>query len=192
MSESLEQIMEATHEALAEVGYAGLSISKIAEHFEGSQSLIYYHYDDKEELLVAFLDHLLEGLNDELDAIDELEPTDRIRATLDLLLPVSSNDEPFRFHHALIEIRVQTPYHGPYEARFEQLDDRVATVIETALVEARDAGTLDPGDPEAAADRLLTEVYGVHYRNVPMENVDGIRRSRERIDNQLQAWEQSR
>jgi AcrR family transcriptional regulator len=192
MAETLEQIMAATHDALAEVGYAGLSISKIAAHFEGSQSLIYYHYDDKEELLVAFLDHLLEGLNDELDAIDDLEPTDRIRATLELLLPVSSTDEPFRFHHALIEIRVQSPYHEPYEARFERLDDRIATVIETALAEACEAGTLDAADPEAAADRLLTEIYGVHYRNVPMEDVEGIRRSRARIERQLQTWEQSR
>jgi AcrR family transcriptional regulator len=191
MSESLEQIMAATHQALGEVGYAGLSISKIAEHFEGSQSLIYYHFEDKQELLVAYLDHLLEGLNEELDEIDELEPTERIRATIELLLPVSSSDEPFRFHHALIEIRVQTPYHEPYEERFERLDERLSTVLESAIADAKSAGTFRSIDPDRTADRLLTEIYGVHYRNVPTRDVDGIRRSTERIEKQLREWEQA-
>jgi AcrR family transcriptional regulator len=191
MAESSEEIMAATHQALAEVGYAGLSISTIAEHFEGSQSLIYYHYDDKEELLVAFLDHLLAELNDELDDIETLDPTDRIRATLDLLLPMSSNEEPFRFHHALIEIRVQTPYHEPYEERFERLDDRLSAVLETAITEASDDGSFRSVDPESAAERLLTAVYGIHYRNVPMEDVERIRRSRDRIEERLRTWEQA-
>jgi AcrR family transcriptional regulator len=183
--------MEATHQALAEVGYAGLSISKIAEHFEGSQSLIYYHYDDKDELLVAFLDHLLAGLNEELDDIESLDPTDRIRSTVELLLPVTPTTEPFRFHHALIEIRVQTPYHEPYKQRFRRLDERLSAVLETAIADARAEGTFRPVDPESAADRLLREIYGVHYRNVPMEDVERIRRFTRRLEEQIRDWERA-
>lgn len=191
MSNASEEIMLATHDALAEVGYADLSISTIADHFDGSQSLIYYHYEDKEELLVAFLEHLISGLEEELEEIDALDPSERIEAVIDLLLPVPPQEEPFRFHHALIEIRVQTPYHDPYRERFERLDERLSTLFEDAILEAREAKTFSDVDPQRAADRLLTDIYGLHYRNVPMENIERIRDSREWIAEQIQKWEET-
>ena len=55
MSSTEQEIMEATYHALVNSGYAELSICDISRRFDGSQSLIYDHYDDKEDLLTRFI-----------------------------------------------------------------------------------------------------------------------------------------
>jgi hypothetical protein len=86
---------------------------------------------------------------------------------------------------------VQTPYHDPYRERFERLDERLFTLFEDAILEACEAGTFSDVDPQRAADRLLTDIYGLHYRNVPMENIERIRQSREWIAEQIRDWEET-
>lgn len=53
------RIMEATYRALQKHGYGNLTIQHIADEFENSKTLLYYHYDGKDELLVDFLDYVL-------------------------------------------------------------------------------------------------------------------------------------
>lgn len=48
MANTRDAILEATGIVLAEYGYAGLSMAKVAEEFDGSQSLIHHHFDSKE------------------------------------------------------------------------------------------------------------------------------------------------
>lgn len=55
LSDTQTAILEATRDALQDHGYAGLSMSKVASTFDGSQSLIHYHFDDRNGLLTAFL-----------------------------------------------------------------------------------------------------------------------------------------
>lgn len=50
--------MGATYRALCEHGYAELTMRDIAEESDRSKAALHYHYDDKEGLLVAFLDHI--------------------------------------------------------------------------------------------------------------------------------------
>jgi hypothetical protein len=38
---------------------------------------------------------------------------------------------------------------------------------------------------------LLTDIYGLSYRNVPMENIDRIRQSRQWIDQELGEWQET-
>ncbi|PSP70021.1 TetR/AcrR family transcriptional regulator, partial [Halobacteriales archaeon QH_9_66_26] len=52
-------IMDATYRALCEHGYADLTIQTIADEFDKSKSLLYYHYDTKDEILIGLLDYLL-------------------------------------------------------------------------------------------------------------------------------------
>jgi AcrR family transcriptional regulator len=189
MTDSAEDIMDATYLALVESGYAGLSISHIADHFDGSQSLIYYHYEDKEELLVAFLEYLLDGLETELETISTDDPAERFRSIVDLLLPDADDPEAVAFQQALIEMRVQTPYHHAYDEQFQRLDDRLETLFRDAIGDARANGAFSDVDPERAARQLLTEIYGIHYRHVPMEESGAISDARTRIDEQIAEWE---
>jgi AcrR family transcriptional regulator len=189
MSDAIDEIMAATYQALVDVGYAGLSISKIADNFDGSQSLIYYHYEDKDELLVEFLSYLLAELDTELDSIASEEPAVRIRSILDLLLPDSKDEEAFAFQQALLEIRVQTPHHEPYAEHFRELDATLFERFRETIVAGETEGTFAIDDPDQTADQLVTAVYGVHYRHLPVADTAAIRRTRERLENQIAEYE---
>jgi hypothetical protein len=86
---------------------------------------------------------------------------------------------------------VQTPYHDPYRERFERLDERLSTLFEDAILEGCEEERFSDVDPQRAADRLLTDIYGLSYRNVPMENIDRIRQSRQWIDQELGEWQET-
>jgi len=58
--ETRDRLMDATYRALCEHGYAALTMQDIADEGDCSKSLLHYHYDTKEELLVALLAYLLE------------------------------------------------------------------------------------------------------------------------------------
>lgn len=66
MDDPAEDIMGATFRALCEHGYADLTMRDIAEESDRSKAALHYHYDDKEGLLVAFLDHLYDSFVDRL------------------------------------------------------------------------------------------------------------------------------
>ena len=53
-TDAQEEIMSATYEALCEHGYAALTVERIASELGKSTAAIHYHYETKDELLVAF------------------------------------------------------------------------------------------------------------------------------------------
>jgi len=62
-----EEIMEATYRALLRHGYADLSISRIADELDKSKAAIYYHYDTKDDLLVAFLEFAVDRFEETIE-----------------------------------------------------------------------------------------------------------------------------
>ena len=57
------RIVDATYRALCANGYAALTMQDIADECDRSTSLLHYHFDTKEDLLVELLAHLLERLD---------------------------------------------------------------------------------------------------------------------------------
>ncbi|PSQ42055.1 TetR family transcriptional regulator, partial [Halobacteriales archaeon QS_9_68_42] len=53
--ETRERITNATYRALCDHGYAALTMQDIADECDCSKSLLHYHFDTKEDLLVELL-----------------------------------------------------------------------------------------------------------------------------------------
>lgn len=58
-SDTEAELVEATYRALCKHGLASLTISGISRESSKSPSLLYYHYDSKDELVATCLDVLL-------------------------------------------------------------------------------------------------------------------------------------
>lgn len=159
-------IMEATRRALCEHGNAGLTIQRIADESSLSTAAIHYHYDTKEELLNAFLDHLLEAFEGEL-ACEATDPRERLQTLLDAVFPGDDRDD--RFAVALIEIEAQAPYHEAYRERLAAMDGRVRDVVADAVRDGIDAGHFDDADPESVARFVATAINGAHVRDVALD-----------------------
>ena len=162
-------IMEATFEALSKHGYADLTIQTIADEFEKSKSLLYYHYETKDDLLGDFLEFILEGFIAEVETEEEEEPLDRLWTVVELLLPpdVHEDEEAQQLRRALFELRMQAPYEEAYARRFEEMDELLTATFETILADGVEAGTFDV-DPRTGAELLLDVVMGATIQAITL------------------------
>jgi AcrR family transcriptional regulator len=184
--ETRAAIIEATHRALCKHGYANLTIQKIADEFDMTSAVLHYHYDTKENLLAAFLEHLLDEYAAQFD-IEEIEdPRDRLLALIDALLVVlvgiddanrldDHDQSPLggeELSMALLELRAQA---GRNEAFSEQFTvnydyawDQMVATIKAGIEQEVFCDT----DPEQVATLLLSTMLGGRAYHVSLTHDD--------------------
>ena len=96
VEETRERIMDATYRALCEYGYASLTMQDIADECDCSTSLLHYHFDTKDDLLVALLDHLISRFEERVSPEND-DPRDQLvdlaeRARVDAALDDGGDD----------------------------------------------------------------------------------------------------
>ncbi len=157
---SKDQIMDATYRALCEHGYSDLSIQKIADEFEKGKSLIYYHFDDKQDLMNSFLDYMMEQLEDgETFCLEGLEKEEKFDKMLESSLGIG-DEEMWEFRKALMEIEAQTPHNEELAERFSRIDSFVQKKFEESLEE------LEVENPEKRAELLVSTIDGLISRKM--------------------------
>lgn len=179
--ETTEAIMRATYRALCEHGYPDTSISKIAEEFDKSRGLLYYHYEDKDDLLTDFLRYLLERLDTDVVEETDDDPYDQLVALVDRGLPEQLDDEDLRFRRAFFEIRSQAPHSTAYRDLIEQNDDLLRSKLANAIDRGIEAGDFRAVDADRTADFILSAMYGGMERGATLEDRDLIRRNRDEL-----------
>lgn len=139
MPDSREQIMEATFRALCEHGYADLSIQRIADRCDRGKSLIYYHYDDKQDLMLSFLDHLADRIEEDQRSEPDRSTGERLDTYLDRLF--GREEQDWRFQTALQELRIAGQSDAAIAERFREIDAMMIHDL-AGLLDAH--GTRDP------------------------------------------------
>ena len=169
-ADSREAIMSATHRALGEYGYAGLSIQRIADEADLSKSTFYHHYDDKNDLLTSFVDFTLEEFVRlfSLEAGDD--PRENLRTFVDLLIcqsPDVDRELPEDVEAVLgtyVELRAQAVRDETVRRKFTETDDafieQVADIVQSGI----EGGEFEPVDPDAAASFIVTVIAGNTFR----------------------------
>lgn len=165
--ESKQEIMDATYTALCKHGYADLSIQKIADESEKGKSLIYYHYDDKEDLMLAFLDYMSDHIKQNHIELEGAAPEKRLDRLLDMALGVE-DDEMWEFQKAFLEVRVQAQQNTQFADKFKQIDSLIMNNITEMLNE------LDVEEPETTADILVSCIEGTVMRKVSTGDREGL------------------
>ncbi|MFW5974404.1 MAG: TetR/AcrR family transcriptional regulator [Natrialbaceae archaeon] len=177
-----EAIMAATYRALCTHGYAGTTISRIGEEFEKSQSLLYYHYDDKDDLLADFLRYLLDGLEAELPEATAGDPRRRLDSLFEMLAPRDPAPARRQFFQALIEMRAQAPHEPAYREQFERSDALIVAALTTAIAEGIDAGVFAQVDPESTAEYIYATLSGTLDRCVTLDRWEPLEVTRRELD----------
>lgn len=158
--------MEAAYCALCKRGYADLRMQDIADESDRSTAALHYHFDTKHDLLVAFLEYLLDRLQSRLDAAAVDDPVERVHRFLDVMFspprgdPVDARED---FHTAILEIRAQAPYDEAYRERLAAFDHYNRSVLQEAFEEGVEAGAFDPSlDQEDTATFVVNAIRGAH------------------------------
>jgi AcrR family transcriptional regulator len=182
-----EEILEATHEVLCERGYGGTSMSRIADRVGISKSVLYHHYDDKDELFWELLDVTLAMLIDESFHGAGADPVGDLRRFLDLAFAetlsadIDDGDTGIgsEFTETYIELRAQAAHDERYRVNFTENEERLRRRLAAVLAAAGERGEIREVDPEDASEYLLTLVQGVIFRRVTTSDVDVDRIRRE-------------
>ena len=178
-------IRAATYRALCEHGYADTTIQQIADEFEKSKSLLYYHYEDKDELLTDLLDHLLDQFAARLDTRTG-DPTADLRALLDCLLPVPMTDEAHQFRRVIVEIRAGASHDEPHRELVARSDDIVRDAVRTVVERGVETGEFAPVDPAETAEFVHAALLGAMVRGATLDDPEAAERTRRAVDSFLQ------
>lgn len=160
------EIMQATYDALREHGYSGLTIDRIDEEFPKSKSLIYQHYDGKDDLLVGLLAFLLERFEESVPSDETDDPHERLEELLNHAIPTTPDSEWTEFAQAMTELRAQAAHDDAYREQFTRTDrffsEQFADVIENGI----EAGLFREVDPDQTASFLMSIIHGTRNRRI--------------------------
>ncbi|WP_227379637.1 TetR/AcrR family transcriptional regulator [Haladaptatus halobius] len=188
-ADTREIIMKATYHALCEHGYADLTIQRIGDHFEKSKSLLYHHYDSKDELLLDFLEFMLEHYKANIPRTDYDDAHAHLQALLDHVFPDELEAERRKFMAAMVELRAQAAHDDAYREHFTRSDsffhDRIAEIVRMGIKE----GVFRDIDPDRTAALLVTTITGAMTRRTTADGdvaIPAVRRELQQyIESQL-------
>ncbi|MCU4973980.1 TetR/AcrR family transcriptional regulator [Halobacteria archaeon AArc-m2/3/4] len=165
-SETHAEIMEATYRALCEHGYASLTMQNIADELEKSKGLLHYHFDSKEELLIAFIDYLLSEFEQDIASI-EGPPDKKLDEFIERFVVVADAGDRQALHLALLELRAQSPFNDRFREHLARSDtivrDTVAEIVRDGITQGvfrADA------EPEVVAQLVLASMDGARTRGL--------------------------
>ncbi|EMA58211.1 TetR/AcrR family transcriptional regulator [Halorubrum lipolyticum] len=160
------EIMRATYRALVERGYNDLTVQAIADEFPKSKSLLYYHYDGKDDLLASFLGFATDRFRREIE-VEIDDPEAQLRALVDRLVPESLDDDEYRVQVALLELRSETPHNDRFREQYAVVDDTLKSVIADVLRRGVESGAFAAdADPDTEAEVLVSLLTGVRTRRL--------------------------
>lgn len=164
ISGTQEEILEATYYALCEHGYAGLTVGKIGSHFNKSQSLIYHHYDDKDDLLLDLLEYMLEQLEGQVP-FPETSPEEYIDVVVDEIFD-DTGSQSATFTQAIIELRAQSAHNEEYYQLFRRSDDFIRKQLTQIIRAGVDKGVFTVDEPKESAALFQTVLIGIQTQHL--------------------------
>ena len=179
MTDSRKDIMEATFRALSEHGYADLSIQKIADESEKAKSAIYYHFDDKEGLLLEFMDFLKENIEGIHEELEEKPSEQKLEDLLDITLGIK-DEERWMVQRALLDLRAQAPRNEAFAEKFREIDEIVTENIKEIM------RGLDADEPEMATEIFVSCLDGAANRKVATGDREGLEELKKGIKEMLE------
>lgn len=176
-----ERIMQATYDVMQEHGFAGLSISRIAERADLSKSSVYHFYDDKDDLLLAFLDMMLDRFGAPLEDVDRDQPVDALWAHLDFALsgvgagslpPFDGDRIDVESGRPYVELRSQATYDASYREKFSGIDTTMRDRLTMIIGQGIERGDFKDVDAIQMAEFLLTVMLGGMFRRATSDELD--------------------
>ena len=164
-----DEIMNATYEALCEHGYTELTAQAIADRTDKSKSLLFYHYDSKEDIVVSFFDFLLEHFDERVEESRDQPPVERLALFVDWFLYDPADDERTSFHTAMLELRAQAPYNDRFQEQLRRSDDALRSALEEILEAGLKSGDFHDHDPKETAPLLIAALDGARIRQLTMD-----------------------
>lgn len=138
-------------------------MAKVAEEFDGSQSLIHYHFDSREGLLAAYVDWKRREYEEFLDEFPD-DPDDRLEAMLDTLVREFDDWASTERGQALMDLYAEGRDSDRVREELQRLDATIRDGFRETVVEGIEAGVYRDVDPDAITRLLMAAHDGTVAR----------------------------
>ncbi|OYR60972.1 TetR family transcriptional regulator [Halorubrum ezzemoulense] len=163
-----EEIMDGVYSALRAHGYADLTMQDIADECSKSKSLLHYHYDTKEDLLVAFLDYVVTDSEERIAARADDPPVERLVQFVGWFVFAPDEADREAFHITLLELRTQGPFNERIREQLARSDRLLRGTVADILGDGIDAGVFRDIDAEETAALLVATLDGARTRQITL------------------------
>lgn len=181
-SDTREEIMEATYNVLAEHGYAELSMRRIADELGKSKSLLHYHYDTKDELLLAFLDRFLDRLDEWVQDIEADTHRERLLTFVDQWTVDPEEQDRQEFWTAFLELRLRAPYDPEFQKRLTTTNEAVIETLAEIIEDGIAAGEFRDVNAYRVAETIISALEGARTRQATLERSEAPQRVEQTIE----------
>lgn len=178
-----EELMAATYRAVCARGFADLTMRDIADEAGKSTALLHYHYDTKQGLLVAFLEHLLGRFAERVAGMETDDPEERLAGLLDVLCSGGGESTDTAF----LELWAQAPYEEPYREQLARNEAFVRERVAAAVADGVADGSFRAVDPDRFARLVTAAVDGARLKRAALGRSDEPAAVREAVTEHLLA-----
>jgi len=168
-----DEIMDGVYRALRAHGYADVTMQDIADECSKSKSLLHYHYDTKEDLLVAFLDYVITDSEARIRARADDPPAERLAGFVGWFVFEADAADREAFHIALLELRTQGPFNERIREQLVRSDRLLRGTVADILESGIAAGTFREVDVEETAALVVATLDGARTRQITLTGGDG-------------------
>ncbi|EMA67711.1 TetR family transcriptional regulator [Halorubrum aidingense JCM 13560] len=168
-----DEIMDGVYRALRAHGFADVTMQDIADECSKSKSLLHYHYDTKEDLLVAFLDHVITDSEARIDAHADDPPTERLAQFVGWFVFEADAVDREAFHIALLELRTQGPFNERIRDQLARSDRLLRGTVADILEAGIEQGVFRDVDVEETAALLVATLDGARTRQITLSEGTG-------------------
>jgi TetR/AcrR family transcriptional regulator, transcriptional repressor of bet genes len=160
-AERRAQITSALVRVMARKGYDGASIADVAKAAKLTPGLVHYHFENKQEILLAALEELSTRHLSRLDArlAEQAEPRAQLHALIDFHLGLGADADPEALA-CWILLSGEALRDAKVRARFEEALKRVAERLSAIIHGGVTSGVFSCHAPPAAASALLATLQG--------------------------------
>ncbi|ELZ50797.1 transcription regulator [Halorubrum coriense DSM 10284] len=166
-----KEILDATYSALLKHGYADLSITRIGEELDKSNSSIYHHYDTKTDLLNTLLEFTIDQFMLQIKTQPTNDPAEELNTLLTDLLPPDASERP-QLQVVLVCFRSQAVSDEEVRAQFTQIDQRLAATIQEIIRRGISQGVFREVDASQVTEHLLAMITGVAHNSLTTDRDD--------------------
>ncbi|MDZ5811273.1 TetR/AcrR family transcriptional regulator [Halorubrum sp. AD140] len=163
-----EEIMDGVYRALRAHGYADVTMQDIADECSKSKSLLHYHYDTKEDLFVAFLDHVITDSEERIRAHADDPPAERLAGFVGWFVFEADAVDREAFHIALLELRTQGPFNERIREQLVRSDRLLRGTVADILESGIEEGTFREVDVEETAALVVATLDGARTRQITL------------------------
>jgi len=173
-----EEMIEAFYTVVAEKGFAKATIREVAKRAECSYGVLNYHFANKEELVLSFMDHVLETFSAELrDGLATLDTaTERFHFMFSYFCDLSRFS--LDFSRVWLECWALANSNPAISERLNRSYNDVKRIISEIVKEGIRMGEFRNVDPTIAANLILSTLEGVtmlwvvNTQDTPVETIN--------------------